>query len=57
LECRSISIESWILPAVYAGHIDTVVWIKPPWADQFDEGVYEIGVGKDSEKENLRCVH
>lgn len=26
-----LSIENWILPAVYAGHINKIVWIKPKW--------------------------
>ena len=51
------SIPDWILPLVrcplgapmrtgdrrqvYAGHIATVVWIKPPWADQI-EGLLHV---------------
>ena len=26
-----ISIADWILPLVYAGHVDRVVWLKPAW--------------------------
>lgn len=40
-------IESWILPAVFAGHITTIVWVKPKWAHQIDCGSFEINIGKD----------
>lgn len=43
-----ISIESWILPAVYAGHISTVIWVKPNWSNQIDTGEYTIRLGKDA---------
>ena len=39
---ESLSIENWILPAVFAGHIDKVIWIKPKWAQQIKSGVFEI---------------
>ena len=42
----SVSIADWILPAVYAGHLGCIVWIKPQWADQMQDGVYKLGVGK-----------
>jgi hypothetical protein len=29
-----LSIENWILPAVYAGHISKIVWIKPKWVSK-----------------------
>jgi len=34
-----ISIENWILPAVFAGHISHVVWVMPPWCDQMPPNV------------------
>jgi len=34
-----ISIENWILPAVFAGHIRHVVWGMPPWCDQMPPDV------------------
>ncbi|XP_038070135.1 UPF0489 protein C5orf22 homolog [Patiria miniata] len=50
----SLSIENWILPAVYAGHIGGVVWIKPPWADQLPEGSRRVAVGKHTRSKKLR---
>ena len=46
---EEISIADWILPAVYAGHVHRVVWVKPPWADQIREGVFQFKVGKHKE--------
>lgn len=42
-----LSIENWILPAAYAGHFTTLVWIKPPWSFQIPDGSYNITIGKD----------
>ncbi|CAK1540180.1 unnamed protein product [Leptosia nina] len=42
---QSLQIENWIVPAVAAGHIGSVVWIRPPWANQFTDGSRLIQVG------------
>ncbi|XP_033626819.1 UPF0489 protein C5orf22 homolog isoform X2 [Asterias rubens] len=52
----ALSIENWILPAVYAGHIRHLVWIKPPWADQLPEGSRQVVVGKHKESKKLRIT-
>jgi hypothetical protein len=51
-----ISIESWILPAVFAGHLSAVVWIKPRWANQINEGLYEFFVGEHKQSGLIRCT-
>ncbi|XP_013381197.1 UPF0489 protein C5orf22 homolog [Lingula anatina] len=43
---ESLSIENWIIPAVYAGHISDIVWVKPPWAKQMDDQETACCVGK-----------
>ncbi|XP_014248524.1 UPF0489 protein C5orf22 homolog [Cimex lectularius] len=42
-----LSIESWIMPGLYAGHFNSVVWAKPPWATQIPDGQYDFKVGKN----------
>ena len=52
---NALSIENWIIPAVYAGHLDTVVWVKPPWSTQIDSGCFKFSVGKDKTSGRIRC--
>ncbi len=43
---NSVSIENWILPAAFAGHIGQIVWIKPDWSHQISPGKYNFLVGR-----------
>lgn len=43
---EAVNIENWILPTVYGGHINKVIWIKPYWAKQINVGRHEIEVGE-----------
>lgn len=38
----TLSIENWLMPAAYAGHIDQMIWMKPVWANQMEEGECEL---------------
>ncbi|GBL89821.1 UPF0489 protein C5orf22 [Araneus ventricosus] len=49
-----LSIENWIIPAVYAGHFNTVVWMKPVWASQIDEGMHKFKIGKDETAKEIK---
>ncbi|XP_026497948.2 UPF0489 protein C5orf22 homolog [Vanessa tameamea] len=49
-----LQIENWIVPAVAAGHISRVVWLRPPWAKQFADGSRMIHVGDHPETGLLR---
>lgn len=53
-----LQIENWIVPAAAAGHIDRVVWLRPPWAKQFSDGTRTIYVGDHPETGLLRvnCI-
>lgn len=51
---ESLSIENWILPAVYAGHFSHVVWFKPPWCSQIQDRVVECYVGKCEKTGTIR---
>lgn len=49
----SLSIENWLMPMTYAGHIDQMIWIKPEWANQIDDGDYEFHIGDNNSY--IRC--
>jgi len=49
------SIENWILPAVYAGHISHVIWVMPPWCDQMPPDVdVDCHVGRSRKNGGIR---
>ncbi|XP_064455104.1 UPF0489 protein C5orf22 homolog [Ornithodoros turicata] len=50
------SIESWILPAVLAGHVSRVVWVRPPWSDQIPDGTHRFLVGTRSGRAKVSCA-
>lgn len=51
----SLSIENWILPAVFAGHISQVIWVRPRWAKQIKDGLFNIVVGKNVRTGKIQC--
>lgn len=42
---HAVSIENWIMPAVYAGHLNDLVWMKPFWARQMPDGDHDFTIG------------
>ncbi|XP_050529463.1 UPF0489 protein C5orf22 homolog [Daktulosphaira vitifoliae] len=52
----SLSIENWILPAAYAGHFDKILWIKPPWARQLEDGELTFVIGKHKTSGAIRLT-
>ena len=53
---ETISISDWILPAVYAGHFNSIVWLKPPWSMQMTDGCYQLTVGRHRENGMIRSM-
>ncbi|XP_067133761.1 UPF0489 protein C5orf22 homolog [Centruroides vittatus] len=52
----AVSIENWLLPLFYAGHFDTLIWMKPPWAQQIQDGRYLFEIGTNQHNEvRLTC--
>ena len=38
LRNESGGIAEWIIPCVFAGHVNEVVWVRPPWGNQLEDG-------------------
>lgn len=52
---ETISIENWLMPAAYGGQLTNLVWVKPPWAKQMDDGCKKFKIGKHKIKGTI-CV-
>ncbi|XP_050310820.1 UPF0489 protein C5orf22 homolog isoform X2 [Anthonomus grandis grandis] len=49
-----ISIENWILPAAYGGHLKKLLWVKPPWAKQIEDSSQEFLIGRSKSDGTIR---
>ena len=51
----ALDIANWLAPALYSGHVTTLVWMKPSWARQIQEcGPVELSVGSDKQSKQVR---
>ena len=56
LDDSSGGIAEFILPLVYAGHVNQVIWVKPPWSTQFELGRHAFHVGKSIENGIVQSI-
>lgn len=55
LRNASGGIAEWIIPAVFAGHINRVAWIRPPWSKQIRDGEHHFHVGEATGRVCVSC--
>ncbi|KAM8708082.1 hypothetical protein ACLKA7_015109 [Drosophila subpalustris] len=52
---NELSIENWIMPTLYAGHFDRVVWLKNSWCQQIPTGKHEFRIGHKEDRIGVDC--
>lgn len=51
----TVDIESWILPAALAGHLDRILWVRSPWSKQIPDGEYHFVIGEKGDRAKVSC--
>jgi hypothetical protein len=55
---ESVHIETWMTPAVYAGHVSAIVWLKPPWSTQMNatakDRPHQLTLGSDNKTNTIK---
>ncbi|XP_016967254.1 UPF0489 protein C5orf22 [Drosophila biarmipes] len=52
---NELSIENWIMPTLYAGHFNRVVWLKNSWCQQLPNGRHDFKVGQKEDRIGVDC--
>ncbi|KAH8242453.1 hypothetical protein KR032_006902 [Drosophila birchii] len=52
---NELSIENWIMPTLYAGHFNRVVWLKNSWCQQLPTGRHQFKVGHKEDRIGVDC--
>ncbi|ETW05435.1 hypothetical protein H310_03200 [Aphanomyces invadans] len=55
LDASEAGIASFVLPLSFAGHMESLIWVKPPWAQQMTLGDQAFAVGEHIDNGTL-CV-
>ncbi|XP_063866805.1 UPF0489 protein C5orf22 homolog isoform X1 [Scylla paramamosain] len=51
---EKLSIENWILAAAFTGQISTIIWMKPSWSNQIEDGHYNFLIGEQKGTDRIR---
>ncbi|XP_017072167.1 UPF0489 protein C5orf22 homolog [Drosophila eugracilis] len=52
---NELSIENWIMPTLFAGHFNRVVWLKNSWCQQLPTGRHDFKVGQKDDRIGVDC--
>ncbi|EDW18924.1 UPF0489 protein C5orf22 homolog [Drosophila mojavensis] len=52
---NELSIENWIMPTLYAGHFNRVVWLKNSWCQQIPTGKHQFKIGHKEDRIGVDC--
>ncbi|EDW33513.1 GL21916 [Drosophila persimilis] len=52
---NELSIENWIMPTLYAGHFNRMVWLKNSWCQQIPTGKHEFKIGQKDDRIGVDC--
>jgi hypothetical protein len=42
-----VDVATWMLPLVWAGHLQEIIWVCGSWCHQMDPGTYHLLIGRD----------
>lgn len=52
-----VNTNTWLLPLAYAGYVDNIFWIRPPWSERIPDGDYRFRIGKDTNGVKVDITH
>ncbi|BFF97076.1 uncharacterized protein DMAD_05565 [Drosophila madeirensis] len=52
---NELSIENWIMPTLYAGHFNRMVWLKNSWCKQIPTGKHSFKIGQKDDCIGVDC--
>ncbi|XP_022218251.2 UPF0489 protein C5orf22 [Drosophila obscura] len=52
---NELSIENWIMPTLFAGHFNRMVWLKNSWCQQIPTGKHDFKIGQKDDRIGVDC--